>query len=95
MVLVGSGWVEQRFLVSLFGSWGIHFSSVRIPYGRHIGPIPVAPFLFVLASLVVSMGAPLEGVVAPRQRPGELPFVSFFSLSSFQQLDPSLQKPCL
>ena len=81
-------------LVFLFGGWGIHFSSVQILFSRHIDSIPVMPFFFVLESLVVSMGVLLEGVVIPRLQTGELPFVSFFGLPPFWQLDPDLQKLC-
>lgn len=94
MVLVDSGWVEQRFVVFLVDCQGIHFSGVQILCTRHIDPIPVVPFSFVLESFLVSMGALPEGVVTPRPRPGELPFVSFFSLPPFWQLDTNLQKPC-
>ena len=57
-------------------------------------PSQWCPSFFVLESLVVSMGAFLEGVVIPRLQTGELPFVSFFGLPPFWQLDPDLQKLC-
>ena len=87
--MVAAGW-SGGFWFPFFGGWVIHFSSAQILCGRPIDLIPVAHF-FVLASLVVSVRALC---LAPRQRPGKLPFVSFFSPPPFWQLDPSLQKHC-
>lgn len=49
MALASNGWVEWKFLVFLFDSWGTHFSSVQIPYSRYIGVVSGTLSFLVLA----------------------------------------------